>query len=173
MTREEKTLAVNTLKDTITSSNVIYLSDISGIDAETTSKLRRLCHARGIKLQMVKNTMLKKAFENSEKDFEPFYVALKGNTSIMIAEAGNAPAQIIKEFRKKQDRPILKGAFIDESFYIGDEHLEVLSTLKSKEELLGDIIALLQSPAKNVVASLQSGKNTIAGLVKALGEREN
>ena len=117
--------------------------------------------------------MLKKAFESSERDFEPFYVALKGNTSIMIAEAGNGPAQIIKEFRKKQKRPILKGAFINESFYIGDEHLEVLSTLKSKEELLGDIIALLQSPAKNVVASLQSGKHTIAGLVKALGERKN
>jgi large subunit ribosomal protein L10 len=173
MTREEKTIAIDNLKEIVTSNNVIYLSDISGIDAETTSKLRRLCHSKGIKLQVVKNTMLKKAFETSERDFEPFYVALKGNTSIMIAEAGNGPAQIIKEFRKKQKRPILKGAFINESFYIGDEHLEVLSTLKSKEELLGDIIALLQSPAKNVVASLQSGKHTIAGLVKALGERKN
>ena len=173
MTREEKTIAIDNLKEIVTSNNVIYLSDISGIDAETTSKLRRLCHSRGIKLQVVKNTMLKKAFESSERDFEPFYVALKGNTSIMLAEAGNGPAKVIKEFRKKQKRPILKGAFINESFYIGDEHLEVLSTLKSKEELLGDIIALLQSPAKNVVASLQSGKHTIAGLVKALGEREN
>ena len=173
MTREEKTIAIDNLSEIISNNNVIYLSDISGIDAETTSKLRRLCHAKGIKLQMVKNTMLKKAFETSEKDFEPFYVALKGNTSIMIAEAANSPAQVIKEFRKKQKRPILKGAFINESFYIGDEHIEVLSTLKSKEELLGDIIALLQSPAKNVVASLQSGKHTIAGLVKALGERKN
>lgn len=173
MTREEKTLAIESLKETVSNNSVIYLSDISGIDAETTSKLRRLCHSKGISLQVVKNTMLKKAFEGSEKDFEPFYVALKGNTSIMIANAGNAPAKVIKEFRKKQDRPILKGAFIDDSFYIGDEHLEVLSTLKSKEELIGDIIALLQSPAKNVVASLQSGSQTIAGLVKALGEREN
>ncbi|HAW52557.1 MAG TPA: 50S ribosomal protein L10 [Flavobacteriales bacterium] len=173
MTREEKTIAIENLKEIVTSNNVIYLSDISGIDAETTSKLRRLCHSKGIKLQVVKNTMLKKALESSEKDFEPFYVALKGNTSIMIAEAANGPAQIIKEFRKKQKRPILKGAFINESFYIGDEHLEVLSTLKSREELLGEIIALLQSPAKNVVASLQSGKHTIAGLVKALGERKN
>ena len=173
MTREEKATAIESLKETVSNNNVIYLSDISGIDAETTSKLRRLCHSRGISLQVVKNTMLKKALENSEKDFEPFYVALKGNTSLMIANAGNAPAQIIKEFRKKSDRPVLKGAFIDDSFYIGDEHLEVLSTLKSKEELIGDIIALLQSPAKNVVASLQSGKQTIAGLVKALGEREN
>ena len=173
MTREEKATAIESLKETVSNNNVIYLSDISGIDAETTSKLRRLCHSRGISLQVVKNTMLKKALENSEKDFEPFYVALKGNTSLMIANAGNAPAQIIKEFRKKRDRPVLKGAFIDDSFYIGDEHLEVLSTLKSKEELIGDIIALLQSPAKNVVASLQSGKQTIAGLVKALGEREN
>ena len=173
MTREEKTQVIDELKETVTNNNVIYLSDISGIDAETSSKIRRLCHSRGIKLQVVKNTMLKKAMESSEKDFEPFYVALKGNTSLMIAEAGNAPAKLIKEFRKKDDRPLLKGAFINESFYIGDEHLEVLSTLKSKEELIGDIITLLQSPAKNVVASLQSGKDTIAGLVKALGEREN
>lgn len=173
MTRQEKEKMIQELKETVSSNNVIYLSDISGIDAETTSKLRRLCQSKGIKLQVVKNTMLKKAFESSERDFEPFYVALKGNTSLMVAEAGNAPAKLIKEFRKKEDRPILKGAFIDESFYIGDEHLEVLSTLKSKEELIADIIALLQSPAKNVVASLQSGSQTIAGLVKALGERAN
>ncbi|MEQ8325270.1 MAG: 50S ribosomal protein L10 [Vicingaceae bacterium] len=173
MTRQEKEKAIAELKETVSNNNVIYLSDISGIDAEKTSKLRRLCHSRGISLQVVKNTMLRQAFEGSDKNFEPFYIALKGNTSIMIAEAGNAPAKLIKEFRKKEDRPTLKGAFIDESFYIGDEHLEVLSTLKSKEELIGDIIALLQSPAKNVVASLQSGSQTIAGLVKALGERAN
>ena len=173
MTREEKEKEIQVLQETVSGSNILYLSDISGVDAETTSKLRRLCHKNGIKLQVVKNTLLKKAMENSERDFEPFYETLKGNTSIMISEVGNAPAKLIKEFRKKEERPILKGAFIDEAFYIGDEHLEVLSTLKSKEELIGEIITILQSPAKNVISSLQSGKNTIAGLVKALGEREN
>lgn len=173
MTREEKKQAIETLQETISSSNVLYLSDISGIDAEQSSKLRRLCHSQGIKLQVVKNTLLRKAFENAEKDYEPFYITLKGNTSLMISDAGNAPAKLIKEFRKKSERPILKGAYIDESFYIGDDQLETLATLKSKEELIGEIITLLQSPAKNVISALQSGPQTIAGIVKALGEREN
>ena len=172
MTREDKQKEIEVLQDVVTANNILYLSDISSMDSVTTSKLRRMCHKNGIKLQVVKNTLLKKAMENSERDFEPFYDSLKGNTSIMISEVGNAPAKLIKEFRKKQERPILKGAFIDEAFYIGDEYLETLSSLKSKEELIGDIIMLLQSPAKNVISSLQSGKNTIAGLVKTLSERE-
>lgn len=172
MTREDKEKEIDVLEKTVTASSILYLSDISSMDSVTTSKLRRMCHKNGIKLQVVKNTLLKKAMEKSERDFEPFYDSLKGNTSIMISEVGNAPAKMIKEFRKKQERPILKGAFIDEAFYIGDEHLEVLSSLKSREELIGDIIMLLQSPAKNVISSLQSGKNTIAGLVKTLSERE-
>ena len=171
MTREEKIQAIDTLEEVISSNNVLYLSDISGIDAEQSSKLRRLCHSKGIKLQVVKNTLLKKALEKAEKDYEPFYVTLKGNTSLMTSEVGNAPAKLIKEFRKKSDRPILKGAFIDESFYIGDDQLEMLANLKSKEELIGEIITLLQSPAKNVISALQSGPQTIAGIVKTLGER--
>lgn len=173
MTRQEKEQELTSIQETIASSNVLYLSDISGLDAETTTQLRRICHKKGIKLRVVKNTLLKKAFENSERDYDPFFVALKGNTSLMTSTVGNAPAQLIKEFRKKNDRPVLKGAFIDESFYIGDDQLEILASLKSKEELIGEIISLLQSPAKNVVSALQSGKQNIAGLIKALGEREN
>ncbi len=173
MTREEKQQEIKALEQTISDNNVIYLSDISALDAETTSKLRRLAHNKGVKLQVVKNTLLKKALENVEADYEPFYVTLKGNTSIMTSEVGNAPAKLIKEFRKKNDKPILKGAYIDESFYIGDDQLDVLATLKSKDELIGEIITLLQSPAKNVVSALQSGSQTIAGIVKTLGEREN
>ena len=173
MTREEKTKEIESLQEEIVGSKVLYLSDISGISAVDTSKLRRLAHGKGIKLRMVKNTLLKKALENVDTDYEPFYVTLKGNTSLMISEVGNAPAKLIREFRKKNEKPILKGAFIDESFYIGDDQLDMLSSLKSREELIGEIISLLQSPAKNVISSLQSGKHTIAGIVKALGEREN
>ena len=120
---------------------------------------------------MVKNTLLKKAMERSEKSFDELYPVLKGNTSIMISDTGNAPAKLIKEFRKKSDKPILKGAFVEESVYLGDEQLEALVSIKSKEELIGDVIALLQSPAKNVVSALQSGKNTLGGLLKALEEK--
>jgi large subunit ribosomal protein L10 len=173
MTREEKQQEIDNLEQTITANNVIYLSDISGINAEESTRLRRICFNKGIKLQVVKNTLLKKAFEKSGKDFEPFYITLKGNTSLMISEAGNAPAKLIKEFRKKSDRPILKGAYVDDSFYIGDDQLDALVNLKSKEELIGDIIMLLQSPAKNVISALQSAPQTIAGIVKTLSEREN
>ena len=172
MTREEKQQEIDSIGQVISGSTVLYLSDISGIDAEQSSKLRRLCHGRGIKLRVVKNTLLKKALENAERDYEPFYVTLKGNTSIMTSEIGNAPAKLIKEFRKKTDRPILKGAFIDESFYIGDDQLELLADLKSKEELIGEIIGLLQSPAKNVISALKSSGGKLAGIVKTLSERE-
>lgn len=173
MTREEKLKEIETLEQIVANNNIIYLSDISGIDAEQSTKLRRLCHKNGIKLQVVKNTLLRKAFEKSGRNYEEFYPTLKGNTSIMISEVGNAPAKLIKEFRKTSERPILKGAYIEESIYIGDNQLEALTNLKSKEELIGEIIAILQSPAKNVISALQSGKHTLAGLVKTLSEREN
>lgn len=172
MTREEKNSFISELTDTINNSSVFYLSDVSDIDAENTSKLRRLCHKRGVKLQVVKNTLLKKAFENAEGNYEEFYPTLAGNTSIMFSEVGNAPAKIIKEFRKKNEKPVLKGAYVDEAFFIGDDQVNALSELKSKEELIAEIVMLLQSPAKNVVSALQSGGNTIAGLVKTLSERE-
>src|SRR5690606_28295317 len=117
-------------------------------------------------------TLLRKAFEEADGEYESLYEVLKGNTSIMFAEVGNAPAKLIKEFRKKSDRPILKGAYIEEAIYIGDDQIEALTQIKSKEELIGDIIMLLQSPAKNVVSALKSSSNTIAGIVKTLSERE-
>lgn len=171
MTKEEKNREIEVLTETLQSTQILYITDTSGLNAEQTSNLRRLCHKSNIKLNVVKNTLLMKAMERSEKNFEGLYPVLKGTTSIMISEVGNGPAKLIKEFRKKQDKPLLKGAFIEEAIFLGDEQLDALSTLKSKEELIGDVIALLQSPAKNVVSALQSGKNTIGGLLKALEER--
>jgi large subunit ribosomal protein L10 len=171
MTKEEKNNQIESLTEVLKGTNVLYIADIAGLNAVQTSNLRRLCHKSGIQLNVVKNTLLKKAMERSEKDFDELYPVLKGNTSIMISEAGNAPAKLIKEFRKKVDKPILKGAFVEESVYLGDDQVEMLVSIKSKEELIGDVIALLQSPAKNVVSALQSGKNTLGGLLKALEEK--
>ncbi|MAN05082.1 MAG: 50S ribosomal protein L10 [Owenweeksia sp.] len=171
MTKEEKNREIESLTEVLKDANILYIADIAGLNAEQTSNLRRMCYKNGIKLNVVKNTLLKKAMERSEKSFDELFPILKGNTSIMISETGNAPAKLIKEFRKKAAKPVLKGAYVDESIYIGDDQVEALSTLKSKEELIGDVIMLLQSPAKNVVSALQSGKNTLAGLMKALEER--
>lgn len=172
MTREEKDTLISDLAERLTQNEVVYLADVADLDAENAGKLRRLCFQRDVQLQVVKNTLLRKAMERVEgKDFGDLTEVLKGNTGIMIAEAGNAPAKLIKEFRKKSTKPILKGAYIEESIYIGDDYLEALASLKSKNELIGDIILLLQSPAKNVVGSLQSGGGTLSGLVKALQER--
>lgn len=172
MTREEKEKLVKNLSEKLNENNVFYLADISELDAETSSKLRRLAHQRQISMNVVKNTLLKKALESAEGNYEEFYEVLKGNTSIMFSEVGNAPAKLIKDFRKNSEKPILKGAFIEEAIFIGDDKVEALTQIKSKEEVIADIIAILQSPAKNVVSALQSGGNTISGLVKALSERE-
>jgi large subunit ribosomal protein L10 len=172
MTREEKSLVIEQLTAQLAENSTIYLADISGLDADSTSNLRRACFKAGVKLNVVKNTLLAKAMESSEKDFGELTNVLKGNTSIMIAEASNAPAKVIKEFRKKSDKPLLKGAYIQESIYVGDNQLESLADLKSKDELIGEIIGLLQSPAKNVISALKSGGGTIAGIVKTLSERE-
>jgi large subunit ribosomal protein L10 len=171
MTRNEKMAQIEELTTILNEAPVIYLADIASLDAESTSNLRRTSFGKGIKLSVVKNTLLRKAMEASEKDFEGLYGVLKGNTSIMLAEAGNAPAKLIKEFRKKSDKPLLKGAWIEESVYLGDENLDMLISIKSKEELIGDVITLLQSPAKNVVSALQSAGGNIAGILKTLEER--
>ena len=173
MNKQEKNEMIVILDGMLKENNNFYLADISGLTAEENSALRRLCFKRDVSLQVVKNTLLKKAFEKNDADFSELYDVLVGNTSIMQAEAGNAPAKIIKEFRKKNDKPILKAAHIEESMYIGDENLSALADLKSKDELIGDIITLLQSPAKNVIASLQSGGNKLSGIVKALEEKVN
>jgi len=171
MTREEKNNEIEVLLEQLENSSVVYITDIAGLDAVQTSNLRRMCFKSGISLKVVKNTLLRKAMERSSKDFDGLYPTLKGNTSIMIAEVANAPAKMIKDLRKKkQEKPVLKGAFIEEAIFIGDDQLEPLSSLKSKEELVADVIALLQSPAKNVISGLNAGSR-LAGLLKALEER--
>ena len=172
MTREEKSQVIETLTAQLSDNANIYIADISGLNAGNTTNLRRACFKAGVQLAVVKNTLLKKAMESSDKDFGELTEILKGNTSLMFSETGNAPAKVIKEFRKKSDKPLLKGAYIQESIYVGDDQLDSLVNLKSKDELVGEIIGLLQSPAKNVISALKSGGNTIAGLVKTLSERE-
>ena len=164
---------IEVLDGMLNENNNFYLADISGLTAEENSALRRLCFKRDVSLQVVKNTLLKKALEKNNADFSELYDVLVGNTSIMQAVSGNAPAKVIKEFRKKNDKPILKAAHIEESLYIGDENLSTLADLKSKDELIGDIITILQSPAKNVISSLQSSGNKLSGIIKALQERAN
>ena len=154
MTREEKSIAIGDLTAQLAGTNIIYVADISGLNAETTSNLRRACFKAGIKLEVVKNTLLAKAMEASDKDYGDLPSTLKGNTSIFIADVANGPAKIIKEFRKKSDKPVLKGAFINQEIYIGDNLLDSLVNLKSRDEVIGEIIGLLQSPAKRVIAAL-------------------
>ncbi len=171
MTREEKSVVIKDLTNKLSENQIIYLADISGLDALTTSKLRRACFKANVSLAVVKNTLLAKAMEASDKDFGELPTTLKGNTSILFSETGNAPAKVIKNFRKKSDKPVLKGAYIEEAVYIGDNQLDTLVNIKSKEELIGDIITLLQSPAKNVISALQSGGNTLSGIIKTLSEK--
>jgi len=148
------------------------LADISGLNAGTTSDLRRACFKANVQLAVVKNTLLEKAMEASERDFGELPTVLKGNTSVMYSETGNAPAKVIKNFRKKSDKPLLKGAFIEETIYLGDDQLDMLVDIKSKEELIGDIIGLLQSPAKNVISALQSSGGKLSGILKTLSQKE-
>ena len=172
MTREEKSQVIEDLTAQLAETSTIYLADISGLDAGATSNLRRACFKADVKLSVVKNTLLAKAMEAADKDFADLPSVLKGNTSIMLSETGNAPAKVIKEFRKKSDKPLLKGAFVEEAVYVGDEYLETLVNIKSKEEVIGDIVGLLQSPAKNVVSALKSGGGKLAGILKTLSEKE-
>ena len=171
MNKEEKGKAVEELKGQLADYKSIYLTDIAGLNAVQTSKLRRECFNSNIKLSVVKNTFLERAMSESENDFGQLKELLKGNTAVMLSTIANSPAKVIKKFRKDGDKPILKGAFVDEAIYIGDEHIEALFNLKSKEEVIGEIITLLQSPAKNVISALKSSSGKIAGLVKTLSEK--
>ena len=171
MTREEKDKFIEDLDIMLSENKNFYLADISGLTAEESSDLRRLCFKRDVTLKVVKNTLLKKAMERNDSDFEDFYQTLSGNTSIMFTEVGNSPAKIIKDFRKKHNKPILKAAIIENCFYLGDENLDTLVELKSKDVLIGEIITLLQSPAKNVISSLQSSGNKLSGIIQALAEK--
>lgn len=172
MKKEDKFQVIESITEKLENNEIFYLTDTSELDVETINRLRRLCFKKNVSMQVVKNTLLRKAMEKSSKDFEKLYDVLKGATSLMVSDTGNVPAKLIKEFRKTSKKPILKGAYIQESIYIGDSQLDALESLKSKEELIGDIIGLLQSPAKNVISALQSGGNTLAGVLKTLSEKE-
>jgi large subunit ribosomal protein L10 len=172
-TREQKDQAITDLIGEIQGTNVLYLADASSMDAEATANLRRACFNGGVRMKVVKNTLLQKAMERIEnKDYSALFPTLKGQTALLIAEKGNVPAKLIRDFRKKDTKPALKSAWIDEAVFVGDDQLAMLANLKGKEELLGEIIGLLQSPIKNVLSGLQgSGGQKVAGLVKALQER--
>ena len=172
MTREEKSQVIEELTAQLSDNANIYLTDISGLDAGTTSNLRRACFKANVKLAVVKNTLLEKAMDASDKEFGELPSTLKGNTSVMYSETGNAPAKVIKAFRKKSEKPLLKGAFIEEAIYLGDDQLDMLVDIKSREELIGEIIGLLQSPAKNVVSALQSSGGKLSGILKTLSQKE-
>ena len=172
MTREEKSRAITEITDLLSQNEIIYLTDISGLNSAETSNLRRLCFKSGVKLEVMKNTLLEKAMTDLDKDFGDLLETLKGNTSVMLSDVGNAPAKVIKDFRKKSDRPILKGAIIENDIYLGDEQLELLSSIKSKEELIGEIILLLQSPVKNVISALKSSSSKLSGIIQTLSNRE-
>ncbi len=171
MTREQKANVIQDLTATLGDNSTIYLADISGLNALETTNLRRACFKANVSMAVVKNTLLAKAMEASDKDFGELPELLKGNTAIMLAEIANAPAKVIENFRKKSAKPVLKGAYIAEAIYVGDDMISTLSNIKSKEEMIGDIIGLLQSPAKNVISALQSGGGKLAGILKTLSER--
>jgi len=171
MKKEEKDKFIEALTQQLNEANTLYLADTSTLNAEVTSQLRRLCFKRNIRLQVVKNTLLRQAMERSDKDFSPLYDILKENTSLLFSESVTEPAKVIKEFRKKNERPKLKGAYVMDTHFIGDHELDNLIAIKSKEELIGELVALLQSPARNVISALQSGGGKLAGILKTLSEK--
>lgn len=173
MKKEEKGLIISKIAETIKEYGCFYLVETAGLDAEKTSALRRECFKNDIKLMVVKNTLLHKALESLEGNYEELYPALKGASSLMCANVGNAPAKLLKSFRKKDDvLPRLKAAYVEETVYVGEDQLETLANIKSKNELIADVVALLQSPAKNVISALQSGGNTIHGILETLSKKE-
>jgi len=173
MTRKDKETNIALLKTKFEDNSHFYVTDSSTLNVEQINKLRGMCYEKGIEMKVVKNTLAIKALDSIEGiDYSQLYDALKGPTTLMFAETSNMPAKVIKEFRKSFERPILKAAFIDSDIFLGDDQIDMLVSLKSKEELIGDVIMLLQSPAKNVISALKSGGSTIAGLIKSLQERE-
>ena len=171
MKKEEKNQSVDVLAEKLSVSNNFYLTDISNLNVATSNRLRRICFKRSIQLKMVKNTLLKKAMEKSGKDFSPLYDILKGSTSIMFSEVANDPAKMIREFRKTAPKPILKAAYVEETVYVGDDQLDALINIKSKNEMIGVVIGMLRSPLQNVMSALQSGNNKLSGIVKTLSEK--
>ena len=174
MLKTEKTLVISELKEKFQNATNFYLADSSTLSVAQINKFRRLCYDKGIEVKVVKNSLVQKALESfdADKNYDKLYDVLKGPSTLLISDTANLPAKVIKEFRgAKGVKPAIKAAYIDTAVFFGDDQLDELAKLKSKEELLGEIIGLLQSPAKNVIGALKSGGNTIAGLVKALEER--
>lgn len=172
MNKDQKAQYIEDLASDLSKANIFYLADTAALTVETINQLRRRCFQQGIELRVVKNTLLAKAMAKVEgRNYDNLASVLSGPTSIMFSEVGNAPAKLIKDFRKKNDKPILKGAYIEEAIFIGDNQLDALEAIKSREELIGDIIGLLQSPAKNVISGLTGGGSKIAGILKTLEER--
>lgn len=172
MNKDQKAQYIEDLAQDLSKANIFYLADTAALTVETINQLRRRCFQQGIELRVVKNTLLAKAMAKVEgRNYDNLASVLSGPTSIMFSEVGNAPAKLIKDFRKKNDKPILKGAYIEEAIFIGDNQLDALEAIKSREELIGDIIGLLQSPAKNVISGLTGGGQKIAGILKTLEER--
>lgn len=171
MRKEDKQVLIDSMLSELQACPNFYLTDVSDLNAEKTSQLRRQCFNSGIKMLVVKNALFQKAMQQMGKDYDNLYDVLKGSTAIMFCETGNAPAKLIKNFRKTSDRPILKGAFIEECCYVGDNMIEALCNIKSKNDLIADVIALLQSPAKNVISALQSGGHKLSGILETLSEK--
>jgi len=171
MTRVEKREAIDGLATKIAASPFFYLADASSLNVETTNKFRRLCFQRGVEFRIVKNTLLRKAMEQVGDGYQELFPTLKGSTSLLIAEQGNIPARLLKDFRKESDKPVLKAAYIDSAIYIGENQLDALTNIKSKHELIGELVGILQSPARNVLSALQSGGSKLGGIVKTLQSR--
>ncbi len=171
MRKEDKVIAIEKIVSTINEYAHFYLVGVEAMNAEATSKLRRKCYDKEIKLMVVKNKLLHKAFESMEIDFSPLYNSLKGSTAMMFCNTGNVPAKLLKDLQK-EGVPVLKAAYVEEGFYVGADQLDALCAIKSKNEVIAEIVSLLQSPVKNVVSALQSGGNTIHGVLKTLAERE-
>lgn len=171
ITREKKLQVIQHLTATLEDTSNVYLADLSGLNATATSALRRACFKADIQLTVVKNKLLSKAMEASDKDFGKLQEVLVGNTSLMISKTSNAPAKLIKKFKAESEKPSLKGAYIEESIYLGEDQLEALVNIKSREELIGDVITLLQSPLKNAISALQSGGAKLSGILKTLSEK--
>ncbi len=172
MNKQEKNQAIDSLSQMLKENVHFYLTDTSGLTVEKTNHLRRLCFDKNIKMLVVKNTLLSKAMEKTSSNYDALHDTLKGTTAIMFCAVANDPAKVIKEFRKGSDKPVLKAAYVEESVYIGHNQLDTLASIKSKNEMIGEVIALLQSPAKNVIGALLSGKNKLAGIIKTLESKK-
>lgn len=173
MRKEDKGIIIDRIKDVLGQYSCVYLASTAGLDADRTSQLRRACFKADVKMMCVKNTLLRIAMEQSDTDYSDMFGLLKGETTLLLSNTGNAPARLIKDFRKnKETLPALKGAFVEESVYVGEDQLETLANIKSKNELIADIVALLQSPAKNVISALQSGGNKLHGILETLSNKE-